>query len=532
LQPSRHFEFEPQGQLMTVRMFIIIAVMILLIACFNFINLSTAQAHKRAKEVGMRKTVGANKIQLIFQYLGESLLVTFIALGLALLLVRLSIPVFNAISGKSVSGGVIFSEHNWILLIILTSITGLLAGLYPALFLSAFEPLKIFQGMHSTRSHKSRFRKFLSTAQFAISIFLIIGAITVSKQLAYIQNKSLGFDKENVIVLPAQSKAVRADIEAFRSELSKESRILSVAGSSFLPGQKTPPDANFRRADTEDIHNLCILQTDHDFAKTLNFELLHGRTFSKEFGTDSSAFVLNERAVRTLGYKPEEAVGKNLSMIIDGTHDIHGSIIGVVKDFHFMSLHSSMQSYAMFLPADNDIQFMTVRVAPGSIKDILAFIENAWRSIYPNEQFEHTFLDERINQLYGKDQQTQQLFFIFAGLAILVACLGLFGLATFSTEQRTKEIGIRKAMGAHVFSIVGLLSKEFIKWIVIANLVAWPSAWLLMTGWLQNFAYKTGLSLWIFFISGLAALVVALLTMGVQAIKAATANPVDALRYE
>ncbi|MBN1480735.1 ABC transporter permease [candidate division KSB1 bacterium] len=532
LQPSRHFEFEPQGQLTTVRMFTIAAFMILLIACFNFINLSTAQAHKRAKEVGMRKAVGAKKGQLVLHFLGESILVTFLALGLALVIVRLSMPIFNAISGKSLSGAIIFSEHNLVVLVALSIITGFLAGLYPALFLSAFEPLKIFHGMHNAGAHKSRFRKILSTAQFAISIFLIIGALTVSKQLFYIQNKSLGFDKENVIVLPAQSKAVRADFEAFRSELSKESRILSVASSSFLPGQKTPPDANFRRADTEDIHNLCILQTDFYFSEALNFEILHGRTFSKEFSTDSTAFVLNERAVQTLGFKLDETVGKKLSMIIDGTHDVRGTIIGVIKDFHFMSLHSNMQSYALFLPKENDIQFISIRIAPGAIKEILASIENTWRSIYPNEQFEYTFLDDRINQLYTKDQQTRQLFFIFAGLAIFVACLGLFGLATFNTEQRTKEIGVRKVLGSSMPRISFLLVKEFLVWIILANIFAWPIAWFTMKNWLQDFAFRTSMRWEMFIFAGLVTLGIALLTITLKILKAARANPVEALRYE
>jgi len=532
LYPAQEFEIEPQGRMSSVYIFSAIAFLILTIACINFMNLSTARAKKRAREVGIRKTVGAHRRQLRGQFLGESVLIAFMALILAVLLIRLFIPVFNSISGKFLSMGMLFHVSNWIILIGIALVAGLLAGLYPAFYLTRFDPVKVLKGGAQSGTGRSIFRRSMAVIQFVISITLIIGTLIIFKQLDYIQKKSLGFDKENVITLSAESNIIRQNIEAFRNTLTQNTRIKSVAVSSDVPGSAMFTDTAYKRPDSDDVFPLIFMNTDYEFVDTYGFEVTHGRAFSKEFGADiDGAIMLNQAAAREIGYLPEEAVGKKLLRFITLSEFKEFTIVGVVKDFHFKSLHRIIEPFLLILDPQN-FNTISVRIRPGDIWGTIGFIQQKWGEIFPGEQFEYSFLDSRINLLYRSESRMRSIFLIFSILSIFVACLGLFGLAAFTAEERTKEIGVRKVLGASTANILLLLSKEFSKWVLIANLIAWPVAYYMMNRWLQNFAYQASIGLWPFLFSALLALIIALFTVSYQSVKAALADPVDCLRYE
>jgi putative ABC transport system permease protein len=532
LHPAQEFEIESQGSLTSVYIFSAIAVLILIIACINFMNLSTARANKRAREVGIRKTVGAIKSQLKGQFLGESVLLAFIALILAILLIRLFIPVFNSISGKSLSVGTLFYAGNVIILIGIALAAGLLAGLYPAFFLTRFDPAKVLKGGAQSGTGKSIFRRTMAVIQFAISITLIIGTVVIYKQMEYIQNKSLGFDKENVILIPADSQQVSQNIEAFRNTLTADTRIKSISVSSNIPGNAMFSDTAYKRPDTEDIFSLIFMETDYEFVDTYEFSVIQGRKFSKEFGADiEGAIMINRAAAREIGYTPEEAIGKKLIRFVDVDKFSEFTIVGVVEDFHFKSLHKIIEPCLLICDPRN-FGFISVRIMPGDVRGTLDFIQQKWEEIFPGEQFDYSFLDNRIDQLYKSEGRMQNLFVIFSVLSIFVACLGLFGLAAFTAEERTKEIGVRKVLGANTSNILFILSKEFTKWVLMANVVAWPLAYFIMNRWLQNFAYQTGIGVWPFILSAILALLIAFFTVSYQSIKAALSDPVECLRYE
>ena len=532
LYPAQEFEIEPQGRMSSVYLFSAIAFLILTIACINFMNLSTARASKRAREVGIRKTVGAYTRQLRGQFLGESVLLAFMALILAVLLIRLFIPVFNSISGKLLSMGMLFHVSNWIILIGIALVAGLLAGLYPAFYLTRFNPVKVLKGRAQSGTGKSIFRRSTAVIQFVISITLIIGTLIIFKQLDYIQKKSLGFDKENVIILPAESNINRQNIEAFRNTLTQNTQIKSVAVSSSFPGSAMFTDTAYKRPDSDDVFPLIFMYTDYEFVDTYGFEVTHGRAFSKEFGADiDGAIMLNEAAAREIGYTPEEAVGKKLLRFITLSEFKEFTIVGVVKDFHFKSLHRIIEPFLLALDPQN-FNTISIRIMPGDIRGTIGFIQQKWGEIFPGEQFEYSFLDSRIDLLYRSESRMRSIFLIFSILSIFVACLGLFGLAAFTAEERTKEIGVRKVLGASTANILLLLSKEFSKWVLMANLIAWPVAYYMMNRWLQNFAYQTRIGLWPFIFSSLLALIIALFTVSYQSVRAALADPVDCLRYE
>ena len=532
LHPAQEFEIEPQGSLTSVYIFSAIALLILIVACINFMNLSTARANKRAKEVGIRKTIGAFNHQLRRQFLGESILLAFIALILAILLIRLFIPVFNLISGKSLTIGMLFHASNAIILVGIALAAGLLVGLYPAFFLTRFDPAMVLKGGAQSGTGKSVFRRSMAVIQFVISITLIIGTLVVFKQMDYIQKKSLGFDKENVVIIPADSNLVRQNIEAFRNTLIADTRVKSFAVSSNIPGSAMFSDTAYKRMDTDDVFSLIFMETDYDFVDTYGFEVTHGRKFSREFSTDiDGAILINHAAAREVGYTPEGAIGKKLLRFVDIGKFSEFEIIGVVKDFHFKSLHKIIEPCLMVLDPDN-INIISIRIMPGDVPGTLGFIQQKWGEIFPGEQFEYSFLDSRIDLLYRSEGRMRNLFLIFSILSIFVACLGLFGLAAFTAEERTKEIGVRKVMGASAANILLLLCKEFAKWVLLANIIAWPVAYFVMSRWLQNFAYQTGIGLWPFILSAVLALLIAMLTVSYQSLKAAVTNPVDCLRYE
>jgi putative ABC transport system permease protein len=532
LHPAEQFEIEPQGRITSVYIFSMIATLILIIACINFMNLSTARANKRAKEVGIRKTIGAYKHQLWRQFLSESVLLAFIALILAVLLIKVFIPVFNVISNKNLSTGLLFQFENLITFSGLTLVTGLLAGLYPAFYLTAFEPAKVLKGSVLSGRGKSAFRTGMAVLQFVISITLIIGTLIIYNQMEFIQKKSLGFDKENVVLITTESNAVRKNIDFFRNTLIEDARISAVAASSNVPGSSMFSDTVFKRGDSDEVYNLIFMGTDYDFIDTYKLRLLQGRKFSKEYGTDiEGAVLINEAAAREIGYSAEEAIGKELYRATSAEEYIKGTIVGVVENFHFKSLHRIIEPFVLLLDPDR-IRIISVRIQPGDVRGTLNFIEQKWMETFPEEEFEYSFLDDSINLLYESEGKMQQIFIVFSSLSIFVACLGLFGLAAFTAQQRTKEIGVRKALGASEISVFVLLSKEFTKWVLVANIIAWPVAYYVMTKWLQNFAYKMNMGLWPFVLAAVMGFVIALITVSYQSIRAAFTNPVDSLRYE
>jgi putative ABC transport system permease protein len=408
----------------------------------------------------------------------------------------------------------------------------LLAGLYPAFYITAFEPAKVLKGTALSGKGKSVFRRSMATLQFVISTTLIIGTLIIYNQMEYVQNKSLGFDKENVVLITTESNAVRQNIEFFRNTLMDDPRIMAVAASSNVPGSAMFSDTAFKRGDTGEVYDLIYMRTDYDFVDTYKLKVLFGRQFSREFGTDpQGAILINEAAAREIGYSPEEAIGKQLNIIKSAEEYQEGKIIGVIENFHFKSLHRIIEPFVILLDPDS-FRIISVRIQPGDVRGTLSFIQQKWTATFPAEEFEYGFLDDRINLLYENEGKMRQIFFVFSALSIFVACLGLFGLAAFTAQERTKEMGVRKVLGATEINVFVLLSKEFTKWVFIANVVAWPLAYYMMTKWLQNFAYRIGLGLWPFVLAAVLAFAIALITVSYQSIKAALTNPVDSLRYE
>ncbi len=523
LDPCGEWEIGPQGNIASVYMFSSIAILILIIACINFINLSTARAKKRAKEVGMRKAIGAYTHQLWKQFLSESFLLAITALIISMLVVVLSLPYFNDISGKVITFDTIFEPFNIFILFAITTLTGLVSGIYPAFYLSSFKPVDIFRDNTSRIKRKSVFRKYLVVSQFVISTALIIGTITVQRQMSYIQNKSMGFDKENVIIIQAKNRSVRGNYNVFRDKLLLNSNIKYIASSTNTPGDNIYSDKDYTINKTGKGVGLTRMSVDFDFIPTYNIEMIAGRNFSRNFGTDTTGIlIVNETAVQKYGITPKEMLNRSL----DGF-----PVVGVAKDFHFKSLHKEVEPFVMILEPQR-IGYISIRLAPGDYKTILASIENIWNEVNPGERFEFSFVDERLNQQYFAEIKTSNLFFIFSSLSIIVACLGLFGLAAFTTEERTKEIGIRKVLGATNSGIVFNLIKQFSIWVLAANILAWPLAYYIMNNWLQDFAYRTDMSIGTFVFSGIVVLTIALMTVSYQSIKAALLNPVDSIKHE
>jgi putative ABC transport system permease protein len=524
-----------EGDIRSIYVVSAIAFFILLIACINFTNLSTARSANRAKEVGMRKVVGANRLQLIKQFLGESVLLSFIALLLSVALVELFLPAFNTLSGKELTIG--YCDNHLLLFCLfgIALLVGIFSGGYPAFFLSAFQPVEVLKGSPKRGLKSPLLRRILVVFQFVISIILIIATGIVYDQLNYMRNENLGFDREQVVVMPIlRDKSLKERYESIKSELLQHPGILSAAASSQTPGNSFEGFSVRREGNTDTAPNerkvMPHLFIDYDFIETLGIELATGRNFSKDFATDEKkGFLFNESAVKELGWEsPEAAIGKQIEW--DGW--LKGNtIIGVVKDFHFLSLRHKIGPVAMRIYPEY-FNCISVKIRPDNIPATLAFLETIWRKFAPSYPFEYFFLDDHFEKLYKAEHKLGKIFGFFSLLAIFIACLGLFGLASFATEQRTKEIGIRKILGASISGIVLLLSKEFTKLVIVSNLVAWPVAYWAMNRWLQDFAYRIHIGVGTFLLAGVLALVIALLTVSFQAVKAALANPVEALRYE
>ena len=523
-------EEESNGNINNVYMMGVIGLFIILIACFNFINLSTARASKRAKEVGLRKVVGAFKNQLINQYLSESVMIAFISLIIATLLTYPAIEWLNQFTGKQIGINPVTDPVLPLGLLLFAVLVGLLAGIYPAFVLSGFKPATILKGQKGSTGGKGTLRKFLVVTQFAISIILIVATMITLKQLNFLNNRELGYNKDQIITTLFFGD-LAPNYDAFFNELTKESSVMNVARSSRVPtGRLLDSQGTARVMKGDSLANTNVvlknIRVDHEFFDTYEVSFAAGRGFSKDIRTDDSlAFVLNESAVKMMGLTPETIVDKDFEY-----GGVRGKVIGVVKDFHFESLHEPIVPI-VFQPG----QFfgrMSIKLAGGKIQEGIDALEKVWEEFLPHRPFEYQFLSMQYKDLYQDEQKQGQLFIIFASLAILIACLGLFGLATFNAMQRVKEIGIRKVLGASVPSILGLLSKEIVILIVIANLIAWPVAWYFMDKWLGSFAYHINMDVFAYLVAGVLAVVIALVTVSAQTIKAAMTNPANTLRYE
>lgn len=517
--------FAKEGDIQYVRIFSIIAIFILLIACINFMNLATAKSMKRAKEVGLRKVVGANRGQLIKQFFSESFLLVFISLLIAIVLVELATPYFNELSGKELNFNLFNTEVITGILILLV-LTSFISGSYPALFMSAFRPIKVLKGTLVSGVKGAMFRKVLVLVQFSISIFLIIGTIAISKQLNFIQNKKLGYEKENLIYFGIRG-VDEEKRESFKNEILNDANIISASYSQQSPTYMGNSSSgwDWEGKDEDEVILIHHNGVDHDFAKTFKMEMAQGRFFSREFPTDtSSGLVINEAAAKIMNF--DDPIGKNIYIGDDTT-----KIIGVVKNFHFKSVHRKIEPLVLH-SAPSSYSLMFVRLSGGNFNDALTYIENKYKEFAPQGAFSYQFLDQQLKNNYRTEQQAKTLFEYFSILAIFIACLGLFGLASFASEQRIKEIGVRKALGASIENLTILLSKDFTKFVLIANIIAWPLAFFLLDKWLNNFAYHIEISILFFVIAAVISFAVAILTVSYHAIRSSLMNPVDSLRYE
>ena len=511
------------GTIKYVYIFSLIALFILVIACINFMNLATARSAKRAREVGLRKVVGARRIQIIRQFFGESIVLTICALGFSVLIVEVLLPLFNNLSGKNLKLDLSGNMAIFAGLIGIALFTGFLSGSYPALFLSSFLPGKVLKSTYRSGSSSSALRKILVVFQFSLSIFLIISTAVIYSQLQYIQSKDLGFNKENLIYASINDR-IKENYDAIENEILQNPHILNMTRTFQLPSYNrysAPVEWEGKTPDQNIVFNISLV--DPDYLDTLKLELVHGRNFSNEFSTDTSNYILNEEAVKQMGL--ESPIGKWLEF------GEKGEIIGVVRNYHYMPFTYEIQPLILYYNPSY-YRYTILRISGDDIPQTLGFLEETWTKFAPAFPFEYHFLDEDYEQIYRTEHRLGELLRYFSFLAIFISCLGLFGLASFMAEQRTKEIGVRKVLGATISSVTLLLSREYTKWVLLANIIAWPVAYFGMRKWLQGFAYKVDISVLTFVLAGLLTLVIALLTVSYQAIKAAVANPVEALRHE
>lgn len=529
------YAVDGRGSIQYVIIFSFVAVFILIIACVNFMNLATARSSTRVKEIGMRKVTGAKRMDLVKQFMGESVLISLIALFAAVVLVLILLPALNNLTNKQLT---LNPQGNWSLVLGFVGIllfTGLLSGSYPALFLSSFKPVNILGGTlvpTSSRKQKTLFRKVLVVFQFSVSLFLIISTLVVFKQLHFIQHRNLGYEKEHILSVPLRGGTAR-QYEALKNELLQDSRIQHVTATSAVPVLigRIHTDYDWEGKDPKKESRMTELLVDFDFIKTLNMTLAQGRDFSKDHPADAStAYIVNEAAVKAMDIV--SPVGKRFSASThDGMRD--GEIIGVVKDFHFKPLQDEIEPLVMFFQPGN-FNYICIKTQSDifGLSGTIKHIENTWKKFAPNFPFSYSFLYETFDRLYRSEQNTGRIFGYFTFLAIFISCLGLFGLAAQMAELRTKEIGIRKVMGASVPRVTMFLSKDFMKWVISANVIAWPTAYFAMNKWLQDFAYRARMGVEIFILAAMLAFFIALAAVGFQSIRAAMANPVDSLRYE
>ncbi len=527
-------EIDTNGNITYVYVFEGVALFILLTACFNFANLSTAKSLARAKEVGLRKVVGAQKDQLLAQFFSETILFALIALVIAVCLAYIMLPLFTQISGRELK---IDFQNNYQLLLMLVGLVtgvGLIGGLYPALVLSAFKPIEVLKGKFAKSNSGTSFRKVLVSLQFVISIALIASTLIVGRQLDFLQTKHPGFNKENVIVLTLPTGVDPARIESFKNELLNDHRITSAGASSTLPSENIAVNGmNDGHSDLSTAIPMQMLFIDGDFVPTVQMQLVAGRNFEKKSRNDiTEVFIINEEAVKKFGWQtPNDAIGKTVQWALPTEVLKKGRVIGVVKDFNITPLRTAVQPLVMHI-LPNRLHYLYLRVTQANATGAIASMQKQFNQYFAQQSFEFAFLDDMLNNLYRSEQKLSSVFSSFSFLAIFIACLGVFGLSFYSIQQRIKEIGIRKILGASAFRITSYLLKEFVKPVIIASCIATPIAWYLMNEWLKDFAYHIQVSWTVFLIVTLSVLVLTLLTMIVQSVKAALANPVDSLRTE
>lgn len=526
----------PPGSVTYLYILLSIALFTLLIACINFMNLSTARSSKRSAEVGIRKVLGAEKGALIRQFLGESMFMSFIAFFFAFAITAFLLPAFNRMAGKELS--LSFSKDLVIIgaFFILAVITGIIAGIYPSFYLSSFRPIKVLKGRFTNSLAAVSLRKGLVVFQFVISVVLIISSVIIANQMRYLRAADLGFDKDQQLIIPLRSVTAKNIYTSLKNDLIRLPQVVNAGAALFNPGQFNPTDNLFYKEGQtmNDAKRTRMNWVDENYLQTLNIKPVAGRLFSTDFPADTNfRVVLNETAVRDIGFSSaQESVGKKVFFDFQGQQ--YGfEVVGVVKDFHFEELHLPITPYGYQLNNQKDnFNYMVVHARPGDMKALLTEIGASWQKLNPNEPFEYSFLDEDFQKNYQAEDRLAAIVGYFTVIAILICCLGLFGLAAFSAEQRVKEIGVRKVLGASVSGIVALLSRDFLKLVLIAILIASPLAWYVMNKWLQEFAYRVSISWWVFLIASGIALLIAFVTIGFQAIKSANANPVKSLRTE
>jgi putative ABC transport system permease protein len=535
LTSSRIGELGPNSTTQYVYIFSAIAIFILLIACVNFMNLSTARSSNRAREVGVRKVLGSSRKHLIFQFLAESILITLVATLIAILAATILLPLFNQLSGKEIVLTV--DTFKWLVpaLLAIVLVIGSLAGSYPAFFLSAFQPIDVLKGKLSAGFKGGGLRSFLVVFQFFVSILLIIGTLVIHNQLNFIQTKNLGYNRNQVLVVK-NSEELKQQANVFKQELAELPGVKEATMTGFLPTNGWRHTNIYYKDATYDQKKSLFPQSwqiDADYIPTMDMKIAAGRNFSKEMQTDSSAIIINEAAAKFLGFA--DPVGKTIYQSLGGNRkggpnvkECH--IVGVVKDFHFNSLREKIEP--IVLTYGQNAGALAIRVSTANITALMAQVKDKWNSLSPGVQIDYSFMDQDFDASYRSEQRIGTIFIIFTSLAIIIACLGLFGLAAYAAEQRTKEIGIRKVLGADVSVIVGMLSKDFIKLVCIAIILASPIAWFVMTKWLQDFAYRITIQWWVIAVAGAGALVIAFVTISFQSVKAALANPVNSLKNE
>jgi putative ABC transport system permease protein len=520
-----HLDF---GRRTYVYIFSVIAAFILLIACINYMNLATACSVNRSREVGLRKVMGAKRPELIKQFLGESILMSVIGLGISLILVRIGLPLLNSLTSKQLTFSLLGSHAMYFYLFGLIFVVGLLSGAYPAFFLSAIRPANTLKSSLVFKSKKSSFRVVTVVGQFAISILLIACTSVVFRQLNYVQNRPLGLNTDYVIKVPI-NRMLLGRIASYRDRLMQNPNVLNVTA-----GQGIPYNEDYKTDgvdwDGKDPQLSPIVRytiSYFDYIETFGMEVAEGRSFQREFAADRNNFVINEEAAKYMGM--ENPIGQRLKF-----WQTEGTIIGVVKNYHHVSMHREIMPHIFSVNPNyfNALRFVFIKIASQNVPDTLNYIRETTTTFSPNFPYEYAFLDQGLEDLYQNEQKLGKIFSSFAFLAIFISCLGIFGLASFTAERRTKEIGIRKVLGASISNIMVLLSKEFSRWILLANIVAWPVAWYAMHLWLQNFAYRSSLNPLLFLLAGVLSMIIAALPVGYQAIKAAVADPIDSLRYE
>ncbi len=531
LHSYRDSELSANSSIQNVYILLFIGLFLIVLACVNFMNLSTAYSLKRSKEVGVRKTLGSSKAELVRQFLTESGLISFISLLFALLLTIVVLPFFNELSDKSVT--VPFTNpFFWGILLIATVLLGLFSGSYPAFFMSKFVPVKVLKGSGESSVGGGKVRNALVVFQFAISVFLIVSTLVVFQQLKFIQNKDLGFAKDQVVLIE-DVYAAGSQAQTFKEEVQKLSQVQSTTLSDYMPTPSSRSNSSYFKEGAREQENAIQIQTwnvDEDYIATLNMELVEGRNFNKEFATDSTAAIINEATLKVLGVQPNEALGMRISSDIELETPQYYTIIGVVKDFHYESLREDIGALGLFYGESSGM--MAVKLNAGDFSKAIADIEGVWNKLAPGQPFSYSFMDESFNATYEAEQRLGKIFMVFTMLSILIACLGLFGLAAFNAQKRTKEIGVRKVLGASVGQITYRLTVDFLKLVGVAILVSIPLGWYVMNKWLEDFSYRIEIGWGVFVFAAILAIVVAVLTVSYQSIKAAIVNPVNSLRTE